>query len=192
MTPVRAVVPYTPAAPGDVARGAAAIDDGLGTLGSSGGSGNGTVTDPPRRRQRFGRRQGQLRRPSESQSRSVPSTSAAPTDTSGQRICQKNPPRFSLGDVDARFETRDSTTTTRRRARRMREGRASPGGGFKSTRPAWRRSRRRLSRSGGGRCRARRRPFYPSARSRVRTSAVAKRRRGRPPDPRTSERRLNQ
>ncbi len=115
VTPVRAVVPYTPAAPGRYDRygsaGAANIDDGVGTLGTSGGSGVGTGE-----RILLGSAGGSgggrdsCDGKSEPRSRSVPSTSTAPDGHERpKRICQKNPPpRFSLGDVDARFERRGS------------------------------------------------------------------------------------
>ena len=142
VTPVRAVVPYTPAAPGDVARGAANIDDGLGTLGSSGGSGGGTGE-----RILLGSAGGSgggrdsCDGKSESQSRSVPSTSAAPDGHKRpKRICQKNPPpRFSLGDVDARFETRDSNDDEEegeKDEKRIEQGRPRPAWSSSRARPA--------------------------------------------------------
>ena len=189
VTPVRAVVPYTPAAPGDVARGAANIDDGLGTLGSSGGSGGGTGE-----RILLGSAGGSgggrdsCDGKSESQSRSVPSTSAAPDGHKRpKRICQKNPPpRFSLGDVDARFETRDSNDDDEEEGekdekkdekaspeRRRFKIPSSPGLETLATEAVEER-RRSLSRTPS--------PVLPVGEvAGSNPSAVAKRRRGRPP-----------
>ena len=187
VTPVRAaVVPYTPAAPGDVARGAANVNDSAGTLGSVGGSGGGTGE-----RILLGSAGGSVGGrdscdgKSDSQSRSVPSTSAAPDGHKRpKRICQKNPPpRFSLGDVDAGFDRRDSNDDEKDEKddekkdekaspeRRRFKIPSSPGLETLATEAVEER-RRSLSRSPSP---------IPVDASPVPVGAVAKRRRGRPP-----------